>query len=290
MTSPDKRLPDFAIIGAMKSGTSSIRAALDEHPESFCARETHFFCENFERGTDWYLERFATAGDVRRIGEKTADYLYHRDALDRMAQMLPGAQMIVMLRDPVDRAYSNYWHERRLDREKLSFRDAVAAEPERLANGQRHFAYLDMSRYLQQIERLCTLYPRGSVKVIIFEDFSEAPADSFSDVCRFLGIDDTVDPEALKVRHNQYMETKRRRLASLIRKNSVRDRLPKALRRRLWGNMFRAAEYEPLDPALRRELAARFAEENAALARWLGIERMRWDAPSQSPEPALGSG
>jgi hypothetical protein len=289
MSSAERRLPDYAIIGAMKSGTSSLRAALATHPESFCARETHFFCENFERGIDWYLERFADAGDVRRLGEKTADYLYNAGALSRMKETIPGAQLIVMLRDPVDRAYSNYWHERRLGRETLSFADAVAAEPERLANGERHFGYLDMGRYLPQLERLTTLYPRGAIQVTIFEDFSESPASSFASVCRFLGIDDTMVPEALNVRHNQYVSAKRPWLVPLLRKQWFRDRLPAPIRRRIWGQMWKPAEYEPLDPALRRELAAGFTADNASLARWLGVDRMRWDAPSTSPEPARGS-
>jgi hypothetical protein len=282
-------MPDYAIVGAMKSGTSSMRAALALHPESFCARETHFFCENFERGTDWYVGLFAEAGAARRVGEKTADYLYHPDALNRMAGMIPDAQIIVMLRDPVDRAYSNYWHERRFRRETLSFRDAVEAEPERLARGERHFGYLDMSRYLPQLEHLCSLYPRESVQVIIFEDFSESPADSFAATCRFLGIDDTVTPNALELRHNQYMEARRRYLAPLLRKEWFRNRLPQGLRRRIWGRTWRPAEYESLSPELRRELAARFTDDNAALARWLGVDRMRWDTPSPSPEPARGS-
>jgi sulfotransferase family protein len=188
------RLPDFVIIGAMKAATSSLAAYLDAHTEARCSRETHFFCCNYDNGIDWYRDHFTDAGAARLIGEKTPHYLHSPEAINRMAALLPGAKLIALLRDPVDRALSHYWHERRRQREPLPFRDALEAEPERLARGDMNLGYLQRGRYLPQLEHVVTRYPRDALLVILFEDLRDRPAETFAGVCRFLGIDDGVLP------------------------------------------------------------------------------------------------
>jgi hypothetical protein len=265
------------IIGAMKSGTTSLRAYLDAHPQAFCAREIHFFNKFFDRGPDWYRAQFADAGGVPAVGEKCPEYLYYADVLERIASALPDAKMIVILRNPIDRAYSHYWHERRGGRERLSFPEAIAAEPERMrADPRTPFSYVERGRYLPQLEHLFALYPRERVLVLLFEDLEQKPAETFSRACRFLGIDDSVRPDVVGRRTNTYRVHRPEWLWHMM------------FRRRLWRwlgpgariaarLMEREAEYPKIDDESRADLAARFALDNAALARFLEIDLSRWE-------------
>ncbi len=99
------RLPDFLIIGAMRSGTTSLYRYLGAHPEVFMTpKELQFFTEHFSRGLDWYRRQFVTAGHRSVLGEATADYLARESAMQRIAHTLPTVKMIASLRNPVDRS------------------------------------------------------------------------------------------------------------------------------------------------------------------------------------------
>jgi hypothetical protein len=174
-------LPNFVIIGAQKSGTTSLYAYLRAHPDVFLApgKEIHYFDSHLDEGLDWYKAKFAGATTERTIGEATPNYMYFGEGLNRMAEVIPEARLVAILRNPVDRAYSHYWHERVRGREKLEFADAIAAEPARLATGdpqaiQCH-SYVDRGRYLPQLQRVCELYPREAILVILFDDLCAAP-------------------------------------------------------------------------------------------------------------------
>jgi sulfotransferase family protein len=266
------RLPTFVIVGAMKSGTTSIRAYLDAHPEAFSPPETHYFTRNYDKGIDWYRERFAEAAGARVVGDKTPNYMYSDAAVERMAAMIPDANLIVILRNPIDRAYSHYWHHRRVEIETRSFEEAIESElagtiPE---EGQ---AYLDYGRYLRHLERLYRFYPKEKVLVLLFEDLEARPAETFAETCRFLGIDDTVIPSIVGQRTNTFRTYRGRRLYKAL------------FRRKMWRlvrlvNRFvvREASYPPMSPVIRARLHDVFAEDNLALARSLGRDLSIWDA------------
>src|SRR5688572_14326389 len=115
------RLPDFLIVGAMRSGTTSLHKYLQAHPDVFVAsgKEVHFFDRRYGRGLDWYRSRFAGVTTERVVGEATPAYMYDENAIARIAHDLPDARLIVVLRNPVDRAYSHYWRNRSRGRENL---------------------------------------------------------------------------------------------------------------------------------------------------------------------------
>ncbi|NJD31329.1 MAG: sulfotransferase domain-containing protein, partial [Gammaproteobacteria bacterium] len=135
-------------------------------------------------------------------------YLFHPAVPRRLHDLLPDAKLVVLLRDPVRRAYSHYWHERAKGREKLEFEDAIAAEPERIASADakladgsldrsadhQHFSYLARGRYAEQLERWLALYPRDRFRVVRFEDLVEDPLARLNETLAFLGL-----PAATKV-------------------------------------------------------------------------------------------
>lgn len=238
-----RALPDALIIGAMKSGTSSLHYYLTQHPQVIAPlrKEVHYFDLNFARGEPWYRANFGRADAPGLNIDSSPYYLFHPQVPQRAHALLPNARLIVLLRDPVRRAYSHYWHERDKGREPLSFEDAIAAEPERierdherLARGEierseahQFFSYLARGRYAEQLERWLQFYPRQHLLVLRFEDLAREPLPVLNSTLDWLG-------------------------------------LPKLDRARLEPRNTR--KYPPMDPATAERLRDYFAPHNAALS------------------------
>jgi hypothetical protein len=187
----DRSLPDAVIIGAQKCGTSSLHNYLTQHPGVIppLRKEVHYFDVNFKRGETWYRANFGRRGEPGLNFDASPYYLFHPLVAERMQELLPQAKLIVLLRDPVRRAYSQYWHERDKGREPLSFEDALKAEPERVDEAHRRLAsgaieasrehqihsYVARGRYAEQLERWLELYPREQLLVLRFEDLVKDP-------------------------------------------------------------------------------------------------------------------
>jgi hypothetical protein len=270
------RLPDFLIIGAMRSGTTSLARYLGAHPDVHLApqKEIRFFDRTFELGLDHYRQQFVGAADAQITGEATQTYLYDPVALDRIAATIPAVRLVAILRNPVDRAYSHYWQNRSLGKETQPFADAVAAEPERLRDADLDtrltYSYLDRGRYIDQLRQVTDRFPRGSLHVLLFDDLRDAPADTYRAVCRFLDVSTTVAPSNLGEPLNPFVTFRSRWLRRVSR------RFPDPLRRAAGRINARASQYEAMDPRLRVELLEQFAPANAALAEWLGRDLPGW--------------
>src|SRR5438067_227401 len=139
MTHSWRLLPDFLIIGTQRGGTTSLYHYLKTHPcvESATTSDTHFFDKKFSKGLGWYRGHFPTwmekyyaqmRGQRFVTGEASSSYLFHPHVPKRVVQVLPHVKLIVLLRNPVDRAYSQYYHAIELGHETLSFEEAIASE------------------------------------------------------------------------------------------------------------------------------------------------------------------
>jgi hypothetical protein len=260
------RLPDWLIIGAMKSGTTSLAAYLREHPGCFVApeKEVHFFDYEYRWafGPDWYRERFRDADPGVLAGEATPSYMHRPEVPARIASIVPGAKLIAILRNPVDRAYSQYWHHRRQGDEEREFADAIEAPGE--------LGYLERGRYVEQLQRVAEHFPREQLHIALFDDLEARPRETFVEVCRFLGLDESVIPDAVGEATNSHMKVRAPRVFATMYRYEVWDKLPSRLGRRLHEAMVLPDEYPPLDPDLDTELRARFADDNRSLQGWLG--------------------
>ena len=135
-TAPARDLPDFVILGAQRSGTTSLYDWLSDHPAVVPAtrKEVHYFDLHYDRGLGWYRAHFPMGHGAHLTGEATPYLLFHPLAPDRVARDLPPTtRFVVLLRHPVQRAVSHYWHERRMGTESETLAVAVAAEEQRLA-------------------------------------------------------------------------------------------------------------------------------------------------------------
>jgi len=269
-------LPNFLVIGAVRSGSTALASYLRKHPDVFMAerKEVEFFDVNFDKGVEWYGQWFEDAGGAIAIGEASPSYMYDEEAPARIAEVVPSARLIAILRNPVDRAYSHYWRVRSRGREPLGFAEAIAAEPARLASGdpsiRRRASYLDRGRYAAQLERVCVQVPRDHVRVIILEELTAEPEPIYEDLCRFLEIDPAFRPANLGQpagRHKSY------RSKAVIR---LHRRVPVRVERAIRRLNERQAPYPPLDETSRRELMERFEPDNAAFESWLGREIPAW--------------
>jgi hypothetical protein len=247
-----RSLPDAMIIGAMKCGTSSLHDYLTQHPGVIAPlrKEVHYFDSNYARGEGWYRANFGRVGEPGLNLDSSPYYLFHPGVPQRARALVPRARLIVLLRDPVRRAYSHYWHQRDAGRETLSFEDAIAAEPDRLgdaevrlalgeiqrSNAHQHFSYLARGRYAEQLQRWLVHYPREQLLVLRFEDLVADPMAVFGRSLGFCGL-----PPIERVR----LEARNTR------------------------------KYPPMAPATAERLRAHFEPLNAQLAALLG-EPIAW--------------
>jgi Sulfotransferase domain len=262
-------LPTFLVVGAMRSGTTSLYRYLQAHPQVHIPRkEIHFFDRRFDRGLDWYRSRFEGWSGEPAIGEATPTYMYEPEAVARIAEVLPEVRVVAMLRNPVDRAYSHYWMEHARGRDPRTFEEAVEAEL-----GGDGSDYLERGRYLPQLERLEATFGRARVHVALLEDLERSPGSTYAETCRFLDVDDQFRPDDLGRRVNRFVRFRSMRV------RAMRRSLPQALGiGRIVGRLNAASGgYPPVDPALRVHLVARFAPERQALAVHLGRELPGWD-------------
>jgi hypothetical protein len=246
-------LPDFIIAGVQKGGTTFLYQEMLRHPEvkGSLTKEVHFFDENFDKGIDWYSGMFprSRSGQKVLLGEASPEYIFHPAAVRRIADTLADTLLIVILRDPVQRALSQYKHERRLGFEFCStFEEALALEDARvgdefemLRNGSMsrsyavgHFAYTRRGLYADQLKRATKVIGRERLLVLVSEDMFADPSGTTSRALEFVG----ATPRAIKrVGHNDM-----------------------------------AFESGSMDEDTKSMLMKKFAEPNAELAEFLGRE------------------
>jgi len=216
-------LPDFIIIGAQRCGTTSIYNYITTHPKIAPAstKELHFFDVNFSKGLDWYKSQFS---HDKVTGEASPYYIFHPHCPKRIFEIIPTVKIIAILRNPIDRAYSHYWHEVRLGKEKLSFEKAIESENARLEGevekmmkddtyysfNHQHFSYLARGRYIEQIKKWYNLFEKKQILVLSSEEFFLNPNQSLNLVCDFLDLP-YYEPQEFKIFHkgdNPQMENK----------------------------------------------------------------------------------
>ncbi|OLE21145.1 MAG: sulfotransferase [Actinobacteria bacterium 13_1_20CM_3_71_11] len=263
LTAPARMLPSFLICGGQRCGTTSMYRALAQHPAVLKAvlhKGVHYFDVSYRRGMRWYQGHFPLRATAARVSRRLAGvpvqtfesspyYLYHPLAAARLAADLPGVKLLVLVRDPVERAYSQHAHElARGFESEADFGRALALEPARLRGqtqrlaadpaaysfAHQHHAYRARGEYIRYLQRISAVVDRDRIHVVDSEDFFADPEPVYDAVLDFLGLPHLGYPPF--ERHNA-----RPRSADL-------------------------------DPGLRKELSAYYASFDDRLAEWLGRE------------------
>lgn len=263
MTATGRMLPSFLICGAQRCGTTSMYRALAAHPAVLKAvlhKGVHYFDVGYAHGMRWYQGHFPTrrsgARRSRLLGgvpvqtfESSPYYMYHPHAASRIAADLPGVRLVVLVRDPVERAYSHHAHEvargfetetdfgRALELEPSRLRgqaEALALDPGYYSFSHQHQAYRARGEYVRYLEHLSTVISRDRILVVDSEDFFAEPEPVYDAVLAFLGL-----PRLAYPRFERYNARPHR---------------------------------APMDPGVRRELQRHYEPFDGQLAGWLGRE------------------
>ncbi len=253
--------PGFLVIGAQKAGTTALYSYLLRHPSVLGPtwKEVSYFDRHFARGPAWYRGQFPTTARARLArrrtgsalaGEASPSYVLHPLAPMRVSELLPAVRLVLLVRDPVDRALSHYHHEVALGREPLSFEAALDAEEARLegevermcadpgyfSHAWWNHTYAARGRYAEQLERWLAVFPWEQLHVVVSEELRAQPASAYARVLAFLGLP----------------------------RHTLRS-FPPVFER----------HYPPMAGPTRRRLAAGFADANGRLERLLG-RRLDW--------------
>jgi len=190
---------DFIVAGAQKSGTTALHYFLKKHPQIALPdrQEMHFFDDEeifSQRPVDYELlhRHFRPIPRSALAGEVTPSYLYWKPAMERIQNYNPQIKLIILLRNPIDRAFAHWNMQRFKDREFLDFLDALKEEPRRVAQPlsleSRRFAYVDRGFYSGQLERVFKFFPREQIKIAKFEEFRDRKQESLDGIFEFLGV------------------------------------------------------------------------------------------------------
>lgn len=198
-----KRLPHFLVLGTQKGGTTSLQKLLEQHPGVYLppCKEVHYFSLHADESPSWYASHYQNARWGQKRGDITPFYLFHPQAPERIQALLPRVRLIALLRDPVERTLSQYFHARRHGFESLDLGEALAAEPERLQSGgsysfQKH-SYLARSRYLEQLDRYEALFPRKRMLVLKSEELFNHTESTWKQIQHFLKLREIPLPSKL---------------------------------------------------------------------------------------------
>jgi Sulfotransferase domain len=258
LTGPARMLPGVLIVGAQRCGTTSMYRTLSQHPAVLKAvlhKGVHYFDMNYERGLGWYRAHFPLRASARRASrvageraltfESSPYYLFHPCAAERIARDLPDVKLLVLVRDPVERAYSAHAHELargfetqpfdralELESRRLSGEaERMASDPGYLSRSHQHHAYRARGRYAEQLDRLERAVGADRIHVVDSGDFFAKPEPVYDAVLDFLGLASRGYPDF--DRHN-------------------------------------ARPRSPMPDSLRAELTSYFEPFDRKLTRWLG--------------------
>ncbi|MDJ0555732.1 MAG: tetratricopeptide repeat protein [Microcoleaceae cyanobacterium MO_207.B10] len=240
--------PNFIIIGAQKSGTTSLENYIAQHPQVIPAikKETHFWYRDFDKGINWYLAHFPPIPKSENFltGEATPNYLENYRAAERIYNVFPEVKLLVILRNPIDRTFSQYHHWIRLNWDDRSFEDAVNSELEILRKNpekpegdknywQQPCNYIGRGIYIEFLKKWLAVFPREQLLILKGEDLYQKPVETMKEVFEFLGL-----PE--------------HQLSEYRKLNS--------------------GYYSPISDAMRQKLSKYFQPHNQRLEEYLGIK------------------
>jgi len=294
-------LPNFICPGAQKSATTTLHDVLVQHPEVFLpdCKETHFFDrdDRYERGLDWYDSRFyGDVGGASVVGDITPRYMYYRFVPERLAEDLGSdLRLLFMLRNPVDRAYSQYWMHRSNANESMSFQGAVDVElrrrrqlkPSRIAELERRGeirGYVGRGFYARQIERFLEYFPRDQMKIVLFSEFVSDIPKAIEEILAFLGLG-LHDSIQYDLESNSAQRARFRRIERWLRNRTVRraaerllplDAVRRFVRRTLESWNRTPLEKPPLSPSTRRRLIDVYADDITQFEQITGRKLADW--------------
>ena len=260
---------NFLIIGCQRCGTTWVDAALREHPDVYLPpqKQTYFFDRHWEQGHRWYLDNFRGAMPSHKaVGEIATGYCLP-DAVARMADLLPHVRLVMIMRHPLDRAWSYYWS-RKADMGWNTFHQALEEEPDIVERGL----------YADQVECILRHYPQEQLLLLFHDDLARDDRAFLDQILTFIGLQPGWSSSMIRQNKNAAMFPRTRHALNAIGMKPLLGFLSRSplgtLVRRLKKPSSRG---EGMSPALRRELSDTFRDANARLADIAGRNLSHWN-------------
>jgi hypothetical protein len=322
------KLPNFFIVGAPKAATTFLYACLDQHPQIYMCpiKEPNFFAsemrpehfseaerprvirearelQTYLRGemrekrfggfvTSWddYLKLFANVSDEIAIGEASPCYLWSQTAARHIASRVPHARIIINLRNPLDRAFSQYLHMLTVGFTSRSFRQEIEAA---LRPGDKHYALerslLEFGNYSSQIKRYREAFPRSQIHISFYEDLQRSPTALVEGLLTFLGVDPAMTVDVSQRQHEPRI-SRLNGVVYFLKKwrvwSHLRNLLPKPLGPRLRSVLMRSRTSLVMSPADHAILADYYRDDIRELGKVLDRDLTSWLDPGESRLPA----
>jgi len=304
------RWPDFLLIGAPKAGTTALFKALSRHPQiyacpekepgyfAFSGAKPHFSCSvGRDNPNKWvylekdYLDLFSDCPRQLMAGEASTAYLHHPAAPLNASNRVPLARLVVVLRHPVERAYSQWLHLRQEGHEEeRDFEAACKLEQTRKARGWHNmWLYLERGYYAEHLERWLQYYAPEQILILFYEDWLERPLELLNQVCRHLGVNNFDAPRVTRENVSSRQPRWKWLHHRMVEHNALRiwsrKRLPLWLRDAITTSITRL-NLQPgpvISAALRQRLTVQFLEDIGKLEKLTGRDLSHWKTPPVSP-------
>ncbi len=233
--SRERKKPNFFIVGAARSGTTTLYYLLKKHPQIFMSpiKEPNFFCEYqyYKEINNWeeYLKLFKKVKNEKITGEASVSYLYSKTAALNIKSKIKNPKILILLRNPLNRAFSHYRWLKRVNKEKLNFKDAIKNESKRIKqNWPFSYHYLEVSLYYEQVKRFFDNFNQNLIKIILFENFVRDTQKTLKEIYEFLEIDSSFLPN--KIYHfNTSHKIKIKKISQFMSKNDLMQKWLKRL-------------------------------------------------------------
>ena len=280
-----EKKPNFIIVGAMKASTTSVYSYLKQHPDIFMTRvKEPMFFNNYKKSQDFliigskfknkiktisdYYALFDEAKSEKLLGEASPSYIYDKNTPNLIKKYLPNTKIIIILRQPVDRAYSNFLHVLRSGREVFSsFEDSINYESKRIEdNWSPLYHYINKGYYSEQIERYFNEFPIENIKILLFDDIIQNTKECLEDIFRFLEVDDTFEVDFSRKLNASGIPSgvlgfilKKMRYYRLMPKFALSDYFPNSIINLIFKSVY--TKSPRLSSKFRRELTNKYYKE-----------------------------
>lgn len=263
-------LPNFLIVGPPKSGTTSLQFYLNKHPEVYTTGEAHFFNANYEKGIEWYEKFFEKHNNEKAIGEKTPGYFFDEKTPERIKKELVDVKLLFIFRDPIKRAYSQYWHNVRHAYENAkTFEEAFEKELKDKADSNSK--YLEISKYIVHIKRWNKYFPKSKMFFLTMESLDQ---EVLKDVLGFLEVDKDFDFGELK-KYNIGGATRSKSLAK-VSQNEIIKKIPYMSEVIKRGVNMKRGKAPEINPITRKRLNKYFEPFNKELEEFTTLDLGKW--------------
>ena len=314
-TKERQKLPNFFVVGAAKSGTTSLYEYMKMHPQIYMApiKETHHFSTDidnskfrpnyarslnkdlskfletdmqegifhaFVKERDQYDKLFKNVKDEKAIGEITNSYLYYQEAARNIFTRFPDAKVIMMLRNPIDRAFSHYLMDLRIGYETNDFMTALKKDMARDPKGWGiSNLYVEIGMYAEQVKRFIEIFPERQRRIYLFDDFKKDAGAVVKDMFTFLGVDPNVDIDYSQ-KFNPSFIPKNKLIGKLNTQKKIKDWLkgvlPKSVKSKFKKTFYTDKDLPKITPAERKFLADIFRNDVMKLGKVLNRDLSKW--------------